>query len=214
MTTPTTPIKDPRETMSSTRVKTAEITDKLMNHVTLGWCNEFLSPALTLPEFVAQMEGVFGRFLNRKFHASEKSDHDLIKEFVELCEMTMPTKTSPVPAYVFCDYCWDPGTHTVGDMELCLKTRKAEDEAIKKGKKEEAARLKKEKEENEIHKKWEEQERRKHQEALEHKKRLQQQRDVEVRVKCTYCTSGELHTQREVIRCLEAYVKGKKKEML
>ena len=39
-------------------------------------------------------------------------------------------------------------------------------------------------------------------------------RDAEVRVKCTYCTSGELHTQREVIRCLEAYVKGQKKEML
>ena len=208
MTTPKTP-KDPRETVASTRVKTAEIIDKLMNHVTLGWCNEFLSPALTLLEFVAQMEGVFGRFLNRKFHASEKSDHDLIKEFVELCEMTMPTKTNPEPAYVFCDYCWDPGTHTVGEMELCLKTRKAEDEAVKK-REEEAAWRKKEIQ----HKKWEEQERRKHQEALEHKKRLQQQRDVEVRVKCTYCTSGKLHTQREVIHCLEAYVKGQKKEML
>ena len=57
MTTPKTPIKDPQETTASTRVKTAEITDKLMNHVTLGWCNEFLSPALTLLEFVAQMEG-------------------------------------------------------------------------------------------------------------------------------------------------------------
>ena len=66
MTTPTL-IKDPRETMSSTRVKTAEITEKLMNHVTLGWCNEILLPELTLPEFVAQMEGVFGRFLNRNF---------------------------------------------------------------------------------------------------------------------------------------------------
>ena len=47
MTTPKTPIKDPRETAASTGVKTAEITDKLMKHVTLGWCNEFLSPALT-----------------------------------------------------------------------------------------------------------------------------------------------------------------------
>ena len=75
-----------------------------MNHVTLGWCNEFLLPELTLPKFVAQMEGVFGRFLNHKFHASEKSDHDL-------------TKTNPVPTYVFCDYCCDPGTHTVGEME-------------------------------------------------------------------------------------------------
>ena len=196
--------------MASPRVKTAEITDKLMNHITLGWCNEFLSPALTLSEFVAQMEGVFARFLNRKFHASEKSDHDLIKEFVELCEMTMPTKTNPVPPYVFCDYCWDPGTHTVGEMELCLRTRRAEDEKIKKCEEEEEARLKKEIQ----HKKWEEVERRKHHEALEHKKRLQQQRDVEVRVKCTYCTSGELHTQREVIRCLEAYVKSQKKEML
>ena len=81
--------------MASTRVKTAEITNKLMNHVTLGWCNEFLSPALTLSEFVPQMEGLFGRFLNRKFHASEKSDHDLIKEFLELCEMTMATKDQP-----------------------------------------------------------------------------------------------------------------------
>ena len=132
--------------MSSTHVKMAEITEKLMNHVTSGWCNEFFLPELTLPEFVAQMEGLFERFLNRKFHASEKSDHDLIKEFVELCEMTMPTKTNPVPAYIFCDYCWDPGMHTVGEMELCLKKRKAEDEAIKKREKEEAARLKKEKE--------------------------------------------------------------------
>ena len=117
----------------------------------------------------------------------------------------MPTKTCPVPAYVFCDYCWDPGTHTVGEMELCVKTRKAEDEAIKKCKEEEATRLKKE-----IQHKWEELEGRKHHEALEHKKRQQQQRDVEVHVKCTYCTSGELHTQREVIRCLEAYVKRSK----
>ena len=80
---------------------------------------------------------------------------------------------------------------------------KGSDEVIKKREEEEAARLK-----------WEEQERKKHQEALEHKKRLQQHRDAEVRVKCTYCTSGELHTQREVIHCLEAYVKGQKKEML
>ena len=202
------PIKDPRETVASTRVKTAEITNKLMNHVTLGWCNEFLSPALTLSEFVPLLEGVFGRFLNRKFHASDKSDLDLIKEFVELCEMTMATKTNPEPAYVFCDYCWDPGTHTVGEMDLCMKSREAEEEKIKKC--EEEAWLKKEMQ----HKKWEEVERRKHHEALEHKKRVQQQRDVEVRVKCTYCTSGELHTQREVIRCLEAYVKGQKKEML
>ena len=46
--------------------------------------------------------------------------------------MTMPTKTNPVPAYVFCDYCWDPGMHTAEEKELCLKTRKAEEEAIKK----------------------------------------------------------------------------------
>ena len=205
-------IKDPRETVSSTRVKTSEIIDKLMKHVTLGWCNDFLSPALTLIEFVAQMEGLFGRFLNRKFHAAEKSDYDLIKEFVELCEMTMPTKTNPEPTYVFCDYCWDPGTHTVKEMELCMKTRRAEEEKIKKAEEEEEARLMREMQ----HKKWEEQERRKHHEASENKKRLQreQQRAVEVRVKCTYCTSGELHTQKEVIRCLEAYVKGQKKEML
>ena len=99
-------------------------------------------------------------------------------------------------------------------MELCLRQRKAEEQAIKK--REEAAWLgKKEARKDEIRKKWEEQERKKHQDAMEHKKRQQQQQcDAEVRVKCTYCTSGELHTQREVIRCLEAYVKGQKKEMM
>ena len=200
------------DAVSSTRIKTSEITDKLMKHVTLGWCNDFLSPTLTLIEFVAQMEGLFGRFLNRKFHAAEKSDHDLIKEFVELCEMTIPTKTNPEPTYVFCDYCWDPGTHTVKEMELCMKTRRAEEAKIKKAEEEEEARLIKEMQ----HKKWEEQERRKHHETLEKKRLLrdQQQRAVEVRVKCSYCTSAELHTQKEVVRCLDAFVKSQKKEML
>ena len=31
---------------------------------------------------------------------------------------------------------------------------------------------------------------------MEHKKRQQQQRDAEVRMRCTYCTSGELHTAK------------------
>ena len=199
------------DAVSSTRIKTSEITAKLMNHVTLGWCNDFLTPKLTLTEFVAQMEELFARFLNGKFHAAEKSDHDLIKEFVGLCEMIMPTKTNPEPAYVFCDYCWDPGTHTVKEMELCKKTRRVEEAKIKKAEEEEEeARLMKELQ----HKKWEEQERRKHHETIEKKRREQQQRAVEVRVKCAYCTSGELHTQKEVVRCLETFVNDQKKEML
>ena len=214
----TTVVKTKDAAVSSTRIKTSEITDKLMKHVTLGWCNDFLSPTLTLIEFVAQMEALFAVFLNRKFHAAEKSDHDLIKEFVELCEMTIPTKTNPEPAYVFCEYCWDPGTHTVKEMELCMKTRRAEEAKIKKAaEEEEEARLIKEMQ----HKKWEEQERRKHHETMEKKRLLrdqqqqkQQQQHVEVRVKCSYCTNAELHTQKEVIRCLDAFVKSQKKEML